>query len=50
MKKTYSRKNSYADNRRRDLEFKVGDNVYFKILLMKGVMRFEKKESHVQGM
>ena len=31
---------SYAENRKRDLEFEVGDWVYLKILHMKGVMRF----------
>ena len=28
------------DNRRRKLEFEVGDNVFFKVSLTKGVMRF----------
>ena len=39
----YSRKKSYADNRRRALEFEVGDRVYLKISPMKGMMRFGKK-------
>ena len=26
----YSRKKSYVDNKKRDLEFKVGDQVYLK--------------------
>ncbi|WMV18722.1 hypothetical protein MTR67_012107 [Solanum verrucosum] len=38
-----SRQKSYADMRRRDLEFKVKDWVYLKILPMKGVMGFGKK-------
>ncbi|WMV59546.1 hypothetical protein MTR67_052931 [Solanum verrucosum] len=38
-----SRQKSYADNIRKDLEFEVGDWVYFKISPMKGVMRFGKK-------
>ncbi|WMV45520.1 hypothetical protein MTR67_038905, partial [Solanum verrucosum] len=34
---------SYADNRKRDLKFKVGDWVYFKISPMKRVVSFGKK-------
>ncbi|WMV37720.1 hypothetical protein MTR67_031105 [Solanum verrucosum] len=40
----HSRQKSYADNRKRDLEFEVGDWVYLKISPMKSVMRFCKKE------
>ncbi|GMP72867.1 hypothetical protein CsSME_00030760 [Camellia sinensis var. sinensis] len=37
----YGRKQkSYADNRRRDLVFGVGDHVFLKVSPMKGVMRF----------
>ncbi|KAF3646392.1 Apyrase 2 [Capsicum annuum] len=43
LKTVQSRQKSYADVRRRDLEFEVGDLVYLKILPMKGVKRFEKK-------
>ena len=43
LKTTYSRQKSYADNRRRDLEFAVDDKVYLKISPMKGVMRFQRK-------
>ena len=43
LKTKYSRQKSYADNRRRDLEFEMGDMVYLKISLVKGVMRFDKK-------
>ncbi|XP_069152031.1 uncharacterized protein [Solanum lycopersicum] len=39
----YSRQKSYADNRKRPLEFNVGDQVYMKISPMKGVMRFGRK-------
>ena len=39
----HSRQKSYANNRKRALEFKVGDQVYLKISPMKGVMRFDKK-------
>ncbi|EOX94130.1 DNA/RNA polymerases superfamily protein [Theobroma cacao] len=38
-----SREKSYADNRRRDLEFQVGDHVFLKVSPTKGVMRFGKK-------
>lgn len=37
-----SRQKSYADKRRRDLVFTVGDKVYLRVSPMKGVMRFEK--------
>ena len=33
LKTPYSRKKSYADNRKRDLEFEMGDHVYLNILL-----------------
>ena len=39
----YSLQKSYANNRKRALEFKVGDQVYLKISLMKGLMRFDNK-------
>jgi hypothetical protein len=35
-----SRQKSYADKRRRPLEFKVGDHVYLQVFPMKGVHRF----------
>ncbi|WRX07830.1 Integrase zinc-binding domain - like 2 [Theobroma cacao] len=38
-----SRQKSYADNRRRDLEFQVGDHVFLKVSPTKEVMRFGKK-------
>ncbi|TYK01601.1 pol protein [Cucumis melo var. makuwa] len=34
---------SYADERRKDLKFDVGDMVFLKVAPMKGVLRFEKK-------
>ena len=40
---SYRRNKSYADNRKRPLEFDVGDQVYLKISLMKGLMKFGKK-------
>ena len=39
-----SRQKSYADNRRRDLEFQIGDWVFLKVSPMRGVMRFDRKE------
>ncbi|GJV77236.1 hypothetical protein Tco_1508820 [Tanacetum coccineum] len=38
-----SRQKSYADKRRKPLEFKVGDRVLLKVSLWKGVVRFGKK-------
>ncbi|KAL5554469.1 hypothetical protein UlMin_041870 [Ulmus minor] len=43
MKTAQSRQKSYADRRRRPLEFKEGDFVFLKVAPMKGVMRFGKK-------
>ena len=38
-----SRQKSYADKRRRPLEFQAGNLVFLKVAPMKGVMRFGKK-------
>ncbi|KAK6142450.1 hypothetical protein DH2020_022798 [Rehmannia glutinosa] len=38
-----SRQKSYADKRRKDLEFEVGDFIFIKVSPMKGIMRFGKK-------
>ncbi|MGI4568735.1 integrase catalytic domain-containing protein, partial [Klebsiella pneumoniae] len=38
-----SRNKSYADNRRRPLEFEVGEQVFLKVSPRKGIMRFGKK-------
>ena len=38
-----SRQKSYADTRRRELEFQVGDKVFLKVSPMKGVVRFGTK-------
>ena len=38
-----SRQKSYADRRRRDLEFEVGEHVFLKVSPTKGVMRFGQR-------
>ena len=38
-----SRQKSYADNRRQELEFNIGDHVFLKVSPFKGVMRFDKR-------
>ena len=43
MSATQSWQKSYVDNRRRPLEFEVGDRVFLKISPMRGVMQFGKK-------
>ncbi|GJX85116.1 putative reverse transcriptase domain-containing protein [Tanacetum coccineum] len=43
LKAEKDRQKSYADNRRKPLEFKVGDQVLLKVSPWKGVMRFGKK-------
>jgi len=43
MKTAQDRQKSYADVRRRPMEFEVGDKVLLKVSPMKGVMRFGKK-------
>ncbi|XP_073300548.1 uncharacterized protein [Primulina huaijiensis] len=43
MKTAQSRQKSYADIRRRPLEFEVGDHVFVKIAPLKGIMRFGRK-------
>ncbi|XP_042380381.1 uncharacterized protein LOC121972820 [Zingiber officinale] len=43
MQAAQSRQKNYADQRRRDLEFSVGDHVFLKVSPMKGVLRFRKK-------
>ena len=43
LKTTQSKQKSYADNRRRDLEFEVSDHVFLKVSPMKPVMRFRSK-------
>jgi hypothetical protein len=43
MSAAQSRQKIYADNRRRPLEFEVGDHVFLKVSPMRGVMRIGKK-------
>ena len=43
MQTAQSRQKSYADVRRKDLKFDVGEKVFLKVAPMKGVMHFEKK-------
>ncbi|KZV24108.1 Retrotransposon protein, Ty3-gypsy subclass, partial [Dorcoceras hygrometricum] len=43
MKTSQSRQKRYANNRRRELSFDVGDHVFLKVAQMKGVMCFGKK-------
>ncbi|GKF61130.1 hypothetical protein Tco_0181184 [Tanacetum coccineum] len=43
LKATRDRQKSYADKRRKPLEFKVGDQVLLKVSPWKGVVRFGKK-------
>ena len=42
LKIAQDRQKSYADNRRRDLEFEVGDMVFLRISTWKGILRFGK--------
>ncbi|GKF24348.1 putative reverse transcriptase domain-containing protein, partial [Tanacetum coccineum] len=43
LKVAHDHQKSYADKRRKPLEFSVGDYVLFKVLPWKGVVRFGKK-------
>jgi hypothetical protein len=43
MKAAQSHQKSYADKRRRPIEYQVGDYVYLKVSPMKGVQRFGVK-------
>ena len=43
MRIAQSCQKSYANRRRRPLEFQVGDSIFLKVAPMKGVMRFGKK-------
>jgi hypothetical protein len=43
LRTTQSRQKSYADTRRRLLEFKEGDHIYLKVLPIRGMRRFKVK-------
>jgi hypothetical protein len=43
LKVTQSRQKSYANKRRRDISFKIGDFVYLKVSPMRGTRRFKVK-------
>ncbi|KAL0534251.1 hypothetical protein IC582_028540 [Cucumis melo] len=43
MHTAQSRQKCYADVRRKDLEFEVGDKVFLKVAPMRGVVRFERR-------
>ena len=44
LKAAQDRQKSYVDNTRKDLTFKIGEHVFLKVLLTKGVIRFGKQE------
>jgi hypothetical protein len=43
LKAAKSRQETYANKKRRPLEFEVGNHVYLRVLPMKGVKRFRVK-------
>ena len=43
LKAAQSRQKTYADKRRRPLQFEVGDHVYLKVSPMRGVHRFSAR-------
>lgn len=43
IKKAQDRQKSYADNRRKPLEFQVGDKVFLKVASWKGIIWFRIK-------
>ena len=47
LRTAFSRQRSYADLKRRDVQFNEGGHVFLKISPMKGVKRFSKKEKLV---
>jgi hypothetical protein len=44
LRTTQSRQKSYADTRKRQLEFEEGDHVYLKVSPIQGMIRFKVKE------
>ena len=49
MKTAFSRQNSYADPKKKDVSFSVGDLVFLKVFPVNGVMRFGKKGKLTPG-
>ncbi|XP_022872030.1 uncharacterized protein LOC111391110 [Olea europaea var. sylvestris] len=48
LKTAQDRQKNYADRRRRNLEFDIGDRVFLQLSLWKGVIKFGKRDlSHV---
>ena len=43
LKAAQDRQKSYADLKRKDIEFEVGDKVFLKIYSLKGIVRFGKR-------
>jgi hypothetical protein len=43
LKVAQSRQKSYADKRRRDLSFEIGDFVYLRVSPMRGIRRYRVK-------
>ncbi|XP_038887535.1 uncharacterized protein LOC120077649 [Benincasa hispida] len=43
LKRARDRQKSYADKRRRELEFEIGDKVFLKLSPWKGILRFGRK-------
>ena len=43
QEKKKKRRGGYADNRKRPLEFQVGDKVFLKVAPWKGIIRFGEK-------
>jgi hypothetical protein len=48
LREAQSLQKNYTDKRRRPLIFQVGDHVYLKVSLMKGVCRFGVKGKFIQ--
>ena len=44
LKVAQDRQKSYADNRRKDLTFEIGEHVFLKVSPTRGVIRFGKQE------
>ncbi|KAA0053247.1 DNA/RNA polymerases superfamily protein [Cucumis melo var. makuwa] len=49
LRMAQDRQKSYADKRRRNLEFQVGDQVFLKLSPWRGVIRFGRKYSRQKG-